>query len=108
MFIHYETIEYKDVNAQEVLRNYPARVQDEIDKINKAAGFGVSSIVPMEEDYSQYKIRGHYTKNGVLGAYFRALMWYGRINFNLGGETDNVKKIAAQLAPAALFITDLT
>jgi hypothetical protein len=62
----------------------------------------------MMEDYSQYKVRGHYTKNGILGAYFRALMWFGRINFNLGGESDNAKEAARKLAPVALFITDLT
>jgi Protein of unknown function (DUF3160) len=41
------------------------------------------------EDYSQYRPRGHYTKGALLGQYFRAMMWLGRINFRLvvPGET---------------------
>ncbi|HAJ31905.1 MAG TPA: hypothetical protein DCK79_00790 [Candidatus Atribacteria bacterium] len=35
------------------------------------------------EDYSQYIPRGHYTRNEKLGNYFRAMMWYGRIDFKL-------------------------
>jgi hypothetical protein len=62
----------------------------------------------MKEDYSQYKVRGHYTKNGILGAYFRALMWFGRINFTLGGENDEAKEAAKKIAPVALLITDIT
>jgi hypothetical protein len=83
----------------------------EIEKMNAATGIGESSVfdlgsgITLKEDYSQYKVRGHYTKNGILGAYFRALMWYGRINFNLGGEGAEV--LASRLAPIALFITDL-
>jgi hypothetical protein len=95
-------IEYRDVDEAQVLSNYPQPVVEEIQKMKTAAGFGQSSIFPQREDYSQYKVRGHYTKNGILGAYFRALMWFGRINFNLGGEN------AERLAPIALFITDIT
>jgi len=35
------------------------------------------------EDYSQYIPRGHYTRNEKFKAYFRAMMWYGRIDFKL-------------------------
>ena len=35
------------------------------------------------EDYSQYVPRGHYTRDEALGRYFRAMMWYGRINLRL-------------------------
>jgi len=104
-----KTISYNDVNAEQVLSKYPQQVAKEIEQMNNAEGFGSSAVFPgMKEDYSQYKVRGHYTKNGVLGAYFRALMWFGRINFNLGGETDIAKNAAEKLAPTALFITDLT
>jgi len=103
------TIVYKKVNADKVLSNYPQQVVKEIEQMNNASGFGQSAVFPdMKEDYSQYKVRGHYTKNGVLGAYFRALMYFGRINFNLGGEGGNAKEAAKKLAPVALFITDIT
>ncbi len=39
------------------------------------------------EDYSQYVPRGHYDKSDELKAYFRAMMWYGRINFRF--KTDD-------------------
>ena len=109
----YTEIDYRDVDEAQVLRNYPQAVVEEIERINKAAGFGNSSVVNMLEDFSQYKVRGHYTKNGILGAYFRALIWYGRINFNLGGEGANgfgekIEDFAARLSPVALFITDIT
>jgi len=93
-------LEYRDVDAAQVLRNYPEQVVKEVEQINNASGLGQSNVSPgMGEDYSQYKVRGHYTKNGVLGAYFRAFMWFGRINFHLANK---------DLAPAALFITDIT
>ncbi|MBN1428203.1 MAG: DUF3160 domain-containing protein [Anaerolineae bacterium] len=37
----------------------------------------------MCEDYSQYVPRGHYTRTEQLQNYFRAMMWYGRINMRL-------------------------
>ncbi|MDR0464901.1 MAG: DUF3160 domain-containing protein [Treponema sp.] len=103
-----KTIEYRDKDAQRVLSSFPQQVRDEIQKMDTASGIGSSSIFSfMREDYSQYKARGHYTKNGVLSAYFRALMWYGRINFNLGGGGDT-REYALRMAPLALFITDIT
>jgi len=106
---YYRTIVYKDVNADQVLRNYPQQIAKEIEQMNNAAGISESAVFPgMTEDYSQYKVRGHYTKNGILGAYFRALVWFGRINFNLGGESDSAKEAAKKLAPVALLITDIT
>ena len=35
------------------------------------------------EDYSQYIPRGHYTLSPELEMYFRAMMWYGRMNYRL-------------------------
>ena len=102
-------ITYNNVDAAQVLKDYPAQIVSEIEKMTAAEGMGQSSVFDfVKEDYSQYKVRGHYTKNGVLGAYFRALMWYGRINFNLGGEHDPAKQNALKLAPVALLITDIT
>ncbi|QQS39105.1 DUF3160 domain-containing protein [Candidatus Woesebacteria bacterium] len=51
------------------------------------------------EDYTQYTPRGHYTKNSTLRSYFRAMMWYGRRNFELRNEflTQDAAIIAWQL-----------
>lgn len=40
------------------------------------------------EDYSQYIPRGHYTRNEKLENYFKAMMWYGRIDFKLRPGTE--------------------
>lgn len=37
----------------------------------------------MIEDYTQYIPRGHYTRDESLKAYFKAMMWYGRMTFRL-------------------------
>jgi hypothetical protein len=48
------------------------------------------------EDFTQYKIRGHYAKNEALQRYFRGMMWYGRRNFLL---SDKTQTLAAILLP---------
>ncbi len=37
----------------------------------------------LKEDYSQYVPRGHYDKTDELKAYFKSMMWYGRMTFRL-------------------------
>ena len=32
---------------------------------------------PYDLDYSQFTIRGHYTRTEDFGRYFKAMMWYG-------------------------------
>ncbi|MBN2102795.1 DUF3160 domain-containing protein [bacterium] len=59
---------------------------EEITLIQEAAGFNTSPIFSSgdfnyQEDYSQYKPRGHYTKSDSLEDYFRSMMWLGRMTF---------------------------
>jgi len=56
-------------------------VQYELDHIYQASGIEQSQITGGDEDYSQYKPRGYYEGDDALEAYFRAMMWYGRIHF---------------------------
>lgn len=39
--------------------------------------------LPYGEDYTQYIPRGHYTRGEDLKAYFRCMMWYGRMTFRI-------------------------
>jgi len=58
---------------------------------NPAAGFIPSPIFPLlkyGEDYSQYVPRSHYTKSESLKAYFKSMMWYGRMTFRLDDPVD--------------------
>jgi hypothetical protein len=44
---------------------------------------GQASDEQLIEDYSQYIPRGHYTLSPELEAYFKAMMWYGRLTYRL-------------------------
>jgi len=51
---------------------------------------GPQSLEALKEDYSQYIPRGHYDKTEQLKAYFKAMMWYGRLTFRMKNN-DEVK-----------------
>jgi len=51
---------------------------------------GSQPMGALKEDYSQYIPRGHYTKTEQLKAYFKSMMWYGRLTFRMKNE-DEVK-----------------
>ncbi|SHI48752.1 Protein of unknown function [Butyrivibrio fibrisolvens DSM 3071] len=65
-------------------------VKSELSLINNAAGITSSPIFGFDEDYSQYKPRGYYDQDEDLKPYFRAMMWYGRINYDTS-EDDLLK-----------------
>ena len=44
---------------------------------------GESTDDLLNEDYTQYIPRGHYTRSEALQQYFKAMMWYGRLTFRL-------------------------
>jgi len=59
------------------------------------------------EDYSQYVPRGHYTRNEKFKRYFKALMWYGRIDFKLKpGEEEPTITYGRKMTLQALLMTD--
>jgi hypothetical protein len=51
-----------------------------------------------EEDFTQYKPRGHYTRTEELEQYFKAMMWYGRRTF--WGKHDDETQRALLIAYA--------
>lgn len=51
---------------------------------------GPQSLEALKEDYSQYIPRGHYDKTEQLKAYFKSMMWYGRLTFRMKSD-DEVK-----------------
>lgn len=53
----------------------------EYELVKSQRGYMQSAIFPFELDYSQYKPRGHYTRNDELKNYFKAMMWYGQVPF---------------------------
>ncbi len=71
--------------------DYAADLVDaELALIDEAAGIQPSPLFPgleFGEDYTQYIPRGHYTRSDELKAYFKSMMWYGRMTFRL--KTDD-------------------
>jgi len=102
-----QTVTYKEKDRESIIAKYPSDVQTDIRQVMSASGM-VSEVTGTKEDFSQYKPRGHYTKNGILESYFRAQMWYGRINFLIGQSDEDKEAIkdSLRLLPAALLIID--
>jgi len=89
----------------EISKSVENKVNKEINLISKAEGFEKSPIFEYKEDYSQYKPRGHYTRNEVLKRYFKAMMWYGRMAFRLKpGEDEENKKGKKETRRALLIL----
>ena len=62
-------------------------VEGELALIEAHSGFSPSPVLsfdePLQEDYTQYIVRGHYTRTAQRQRYFRTMMWYGRLNARL-------------------------
>jgi hypothetical protein len=57
---------------------------------------------------SQFEPRGHYVDSPVLGQYFRAMMWLGRIEFRLiETQSDGSQAFYRRQADAMLLLSDL-
>lgn len=81
----------------------------ELANIEAAAGIQPSPIFPgyeYGEDYTQYIPRGHYTLSDDLKAYFKSMMWYGRMTFRL--KTDDPEVGRAETRQALLLVQALT
>jgi hypothetical protein len=44
---------------------------------------------PHRFDFSQFVVRGHYTKTAELRRYFRGMMWLGLVDFRVAGNPDD-------------------
>ncbi|WP_053228298.1 DUF3160 domain-containing protein [Spirochaeta cellobiosiphila] len=105
------TVTYAEVDQDAVISSYPQAVREEVKLIMEANQAVLSPNFNYEEDYTQYKPRGHYTKNGILSAYFRCMMWYGRLHFYMsaGNPPDSsLIEISTQKLPMVALINDMT
>src|SRR6185436_9210820 len=54
-------------------------------------------------DYSQFKIRGHYTHSPRLGRYFQTMIWLGRTDFSgAGGPFERCPDVKSYASPREL------
>lgn len=75
---------------------------EELELINKAeAQMIYSPIFGYREDYTQYKPRGHYSKNAELQRYFRTMMWLGRMTFSCEDDSE----YALVMTQSAILLT---
>jgi hypothetical protein len=76
-------------------------VEAEIALIESASGIRPSPIFPTYdygEDYTQYIPRGHYTMSEDLEAYFKSMMWYGRMSFRLKTQNPEAGRSESRMA----------
>ncbi|MCR5798825.1 MAG: DUF3160 domain-containing protein [Lachnospiraceae bacterium] len=69
--------------------DYADHVEDELHKIEAADAIRHNDIFNVDEDYSQYVVRGYYESTPQLQGYFKAMMWFGRCNFTQKEEKLN-------------------
>lgn len=90
----------------------PASVRNEVEAelklISAHEGMYISPVMSMgqkpdaleslKEDYTQYIPRGHYTSSENLKAYFKCMMWYGRMTFRTKSEDETRSAVLMTLA----------
>lgn len=55
-----------------------------------AGGKNKFPLLNVDIDYSQFTVRGHYTRTEELGKYFKTMMWFGLIPFSLADKNKDV------------------
>lgn len=95
-------VDYRPLAAQ-----LSPRAQLELKLIMDAKGYENSPCFDYKEDYSQFIPRGHYTKNRILKAYFRSMIFLGRIHFYLDTSTPAAAKASETLGPVALIANQI-
>ncbi len=58
-----------------------AVAKKEYELCNKAEGIATSPLLNKDIDYSQFTVRGHYTRTEELGRFFRTMMWFGTVPY---------------------------
>ena len=78
-----------EVEVNEELYNI---AKEEYQRIEKAEGFIKSPYLGYDFDYSQFTVRGHYSRSENLGRFFKTMMWFGTaaLPFDIEASYDNV------------------
>lgn len=91
-----------------VPKNAQEMAEAELEKINAHSGRERSEIFPFQLDYSQYIVRGHYTRSDDYGRFFKAMMWYGQVPFPFEMYINNqLVRMDEQIIQAMLITTTL-
>ena len=102
-------LEYFFSVAENLLTNSQETVNDsvalEVSFIRAHQGVTMSPVLGTRIDYTQFTVRGHYTKNETLGRYFQAMLWLGQVKFRAESR-ENPQKALIETR-RALIITHL-
>jgi len=71
---------------------------EELALIEDASRYVQSPLFHYDEDYTQYIVRGHYTRSSALSRYFRSMMWLGRMTFSCESVQDPFSREATRSA----------
>ncbi|MEY4577958.1 MAG: hypothetical protein RL701_2661 [Pseudomonadota bacterium] len=86
-----------------------AAAQEIVVKARAAGGPGIVTLFgsTREEDFSQFKPRGHYENDPSLQAYFRTMMWLGRSDFRMVETEGDVRKLQRRQVEAVFLLNEL-
>jgi hypothetical protein len=79
--------------------------KSEYELLQAAEGFQKSPLFDVDYDYSQFTVRGHYTRSEELSRYFRTMMWFGTAPLEFINEA---KEIQYDNVIQALLISYMT
>ncbi len=96
-----------DGDTVTVPESVSALVDSELVLIQNTKGYAFSPILGTfsKMDYSQFKVRGHYTQSDELKAYFKTMMWYGWTIMTM--EPDLFGEIAERHTLQALMLVQM-
>lgn len=80
-------------NNKKLPKEIETLVSREIAKIKESKGVSESEVLGIDLDYTQYTVRGHYTRAEKLEKYFRTMMWLGQSGFQMTREANDNQEI---------------
>lgn len=78
-----------DLNV-EVREDLLRIAKEEYQLIEQSGGYIKSPLLDFDMDYSQFTIRGHYTRSDELGRFFRTMMWFGIAPLPFANDEGNI------------------
>ncbi|TAH64971.1 MAG: DUF3160 domain-containing protein [Anaerolineaceae bacterium] len=82
-------LDSRDIDA-EIKEELINIAKEEFDLIESAENFIESPLFGFDLDYSQFTVRGHYTRSEELGRFFKAMMWFGTAPLPFCDRDDNL------------------
>lgn len=85
--------------SEEIDSDITELAKKEYQLIQQAEGYNQSPLFGKSIDYSQFKIRGHYTKSADYERFFKTMMWYGStampllVNEGKGLNVENTQQV---------------